>query len=170
MRDRRKYLTLFVLILVALAGALMLEVPGSPLHRNATLGLDLRGGFEIVLQAEPPKGHKLTPADLDRSVSIMRTRIDKIGVSGAEIRKQEPSQIVIQIPGIHNFAQASKLVGQRRSSSSTTSSGICIARRSMLRGPRSPSRRGTTCSRRSRAWRGRAARPLSSSSSARRRS
>jgi SecD/SecF fusion protein len=111
-RDRRKYLTLLVLILAALAGALMLEVPGSPAHRNATLGLDLRGGFEIVLQAEPPKGHKLTPADLDRSVSIMRSRVDKLGVSGAEIRKQEPNQIVIQVPGIHNFAQASKLIGQ----------------------------------------------------------
>jgi len=65
-RDRRKYLTLLVVILAALAGALMLEVPGSPIHRNATQGLDLRGGFEIVLQAEPPKGHKLTPADLER--------------------------------------------------------------------------------------------------------
>src|SRR5947208_7923575 len=42
----------------------------------------------------------------------MRTRIDKLGVSGAEIRKQEPSQIVIQLPGIHNFAQASNLIGQ----------------------------------------------------------
>jgi len=48
-RDRRKYLTLFVLILAALAGALMLEVPGSPIHRNATLGLDLPG-----LQRAPP--------------------------------------------------------------------------------------------------------------------
>jgi SecD/SecF fusion protein len=111
-RDRRKYLILFALILAALAGALMLEVPGSPVHRSATQGLDLRGGFEIVLQAQPPKGHPLTPADLDRSVSIMRTRVDKLGVSGAEIRKQEPNQIVIQVPGIHNFAQASKLIGQ----------------------------------------------------------
>ena len=56
MRDRRKYLTLLALIVAALVGALMLEVPGSPAHRNATLGLDLRGGLEVVLEAVPPKG------------------------------------------------------------------------------------------------------------------
>jgi SecD/SecF fusion protein len=111
-RERRKHLTLLALIVAALVGALALEVPGSPAHRNATLGLDLRGGFEIVLQAEPPKGHPLTAADLDRSVSIMTDRINRLGVSGAEIRKQEPNQIVIQLPGIHNFASASKLIGQ----------------------------------------------------------
>jgi SecD/SecF fusion protein len=111
-RDRRKHLTLLALIVAALVGALMLEVPGSPAHRNATLGLDLRGGLEVVLQAVPPKGHKLTSADLDRSVSIMRSRIDKLGVSEPEIRKQEPNQIVIQLAGVHDPEKASKIIGE----------------------------------------------------------
>ena len=109
MRDRRKYLTLLVVILAALAGALMLEVPGSPIHRNATQGLDLRGGFEIVLQAVPPKGHPLTPADLDRSVSIMRNRVDKLGVSEPEIRRQGSNEIVIELPGVKNAATSGEI-------------------------------------------------------------
>jgi SecD/SecF fusion protein len=111
-RDRRKYLTLIAVIIAALVGALMLEVPGSPAHRNATLGLDLKGGLEVVLQAIPPKGKKLTSADLDRSVTIMRNRIDKLGVSEPEIRKQEPNQIVIQLAGVHDPATAAKVIGQ----------------------------------------------------------
>ncbi len=112
MRERRKYLTLLAVIVAALVGALLLEVPGSPIHRNATLGLDLRGGLEVVLKAVPPKGRSLTPADLDRSVSIMRNRIDKLGVTEPEIRKQPPNQIVIQLAGVHDPAKAALIIGQ----------------------------------------------------------
>ena len=63
-------------------------VPSSPLHQKPTLGLDLQGGLEITKQAVPPKGRKLTKEDLDRSVSIMRDRVDRLGVSEPEIRTQ----------------------------------------------------------------------------------
>jgi SecD/SecF fusion protein len=110
--DRRKYLLLLGLILLAVIGAVMLAVPGSPIHQKPVLGLDLQGGLEVVLQAEPPKGHQLTPEDLDRSVSIMQDRINKLGVSEPEIRKQGSSQIVVQLAGVHNQAQAAALIGQ----------------------------------------------------------
>jgi SecD/SecF fusion protein len=112
MRERRKYLTLLAVIIAAVIGAVLLEVPGSPIHRNATLGLDLKGGLEVVLKAVPPKGRALTSADLDRSVSIMRNRIDKLGVTEPEIRKQPPDQIVIQLAGVHDPAKAAAIIGQ----------------------------------------------------------
>jgi len=100
------------LILAALVGALLLAIPGSPAHKKPTLGLDLQGGLEVVLKAVPPKGHTLTAADLDRSVSIMRSRIDKLGVSEPEIRKQGSNQIVIELAGVHDAAAAAKLIGK----------------------------------------------------------
>jgi len=111
-RDRRKYLLLLSVILAALVGALLIDVPGSPAQKHATLGLDLRGGLEVVLKAVTPKGHPLTSADLDRSVTIMRNRIDKLGVSEPEIRKQDPNQIVIQLAGVHDPQRAAKIIGQ----------------------------------------------------------
>ena len=66
----------------------LLSVPSSPFHRGVKKGLDLQGGLEVVLKAEPPKGHKLTKADLDRSVNVMRNRVDKLGVASPEIREQ----------------------------------------------------------------------------------
>jgi SecD/SecF fusion protein len=111
-RQRRNYLILIGLIAAALIGAGLLIVPGSPGHKKAHLGLDLQGGLEVVLQAVPPKGHKITSADLDRSVSIMRNRIDKLGVSEPEIRKQGSDQIVIQLAGVHDPKKAAELIGK----------------------------------------------------------
>ncbi|MGN6797571.1 MAG: protein translocase subunit SecD, partial [Gaiellaceae bacterium] len=111
MSSRRSNLILVGLIVLALVGVGFLTVPGSPLHRGVKKGLDLQGGLEVVLKAEPPKGHKLTKADLDRSVNIMRNRVDKIGVASPEIREQPPDQIVIQLAGIHDPEQAAKVIG-----------------------------------------------------------
>ena len=74
-------------------------MPGSPFHKGATLGLDLQGGLEVVLKRYRP-GSQLTDDDLDRSVDIMRNRIDKLGVAEPELRKQGSDQIVIQLAGV----------------------------------------------------------------------
>jgi SecD/SecF fusion protein len=110
--SRRSHLVLVGLLLVALVGVALLGVPGSPFKRDLRKGLDLQGGLEIVLEAQPPKGHKLTPEDLDRSVDIMRNRVDKLGVSEPEIRKQDPNQIVIELAGVHNVGEAAALIGK----------------------------------------------------------
>jgi SecD/SecF fusion protein len=115
MTDRRRYLTIAALLAVALVVVGLLGIPGSPVQKKLTLGLDLQGGLEVVLQAKPPENqpnYKITAADLDRSVSIMRDRIDRLGVSEPEIRKQGADQIVIQLAGVHNPEEAAKLIGQ----------------------------------------------------------
>jgi SecD/SecF fusion protein len=109
--SRRSHLVLVGLIVLALVGTALIAVPGSPFHRGVKKGLDLQGGLEVVLKAQPPPGHKLTSADLDRSVSIMRNRVDKLGVSSPEIRKQGTDQIVIQLAGVHNPEQAASIIG-----------------------------------------------------------
>ena len=112
MSDRRKYLLLVGAIGAALVGALLIALPSSPVQKKPTLGLDLRGGLEVVLKAVPPKGHTLTPDDMSRSISIMQNRINKLGVSEPEIRKQGNNQIVIQLAGVHDPAAAAALIGK----------------------------------------------------------
>jgi SecD/SecF fusion protein len=109
--NRRSHLVLVAALLIALAGVALLAIPGSPTHKKTTLGLDLQGGLEVVLKAVPPPGHKLTQQDLNRSVSIMRQRVDKLGVSEPEIRKQGTDQIVIQLAGVHDPQTAAKVIG-----------------------------------------------------------
>jgi SecD/SecF fusion protein len=115
MSERRRYLIISALLAVALVVVGLLAIPGSPIQRKPTLGLDLQGGLEVVLKAKPPENqpnYNITGADLTRSVSIMRDRIDKLGVSEPEIRTQGSDQIVIQLAGVHDPEQAAKLIGQ----------------------------------------------------------
>ncbi|HUY72804.1 MAG TPA: hypothetical protein VMV08_11215, partial [Gaiellaceae bacterium] len=112
MASRRSHLTLIFLLVVALAGVALLGVPGSPWHRSLKQGLDLQGGLEVVLQAEPKKGETLTSAEMDNAVAIMQTRVNGLGVSDPVITKQGSNQIVIELPAVHDAAQAAKIIGQ----------------------------------------------------------
>src|SRR5947199_10872125 len=112
MTNRRSHLILVGLILAALAGVVALAIPGSPVHKKVTLGLDLQGGLEVVLKAVPPKGRTCDSQCMERSISIMRSRIDKLGVAEPEIRKQGKDQIVIQLAGVHDPAAAAALIGK----------------------------------------------------------
>jgi SecD/SecF fusion protein len=110
-QNRRSYLILVGLILLALAGVAALGVPGSPVHKKVTLGLDLQGGLEVVLKAVPPKHQQITADGMNTAVSIMRNRVDSLGVSEPEIRKQGTNQIVIELAGVHDPAKAARIIG-----------------------------------------------------------
>ncbi|HXZ56339.1 MAG TPA: protein translocase subunit SecD [Gaiellaceae bacterium] len=99
------------LIVLALAGVAALAVPGSPAHKKVTLGLDLQGGLEVVLKAIPPKNQQVTTDGMNTAISIMRNRVDSLGVSEPEIRKQGNNQIVIELAGVHDPAKAAKIIG-----------------------------------------------------------
>jgi SecD/SecF fusion protein len=101
----------YLLILLVLLGAIV-GVATFGYFREPTLGLDLQGGLEVVLEARPEAGQELTDEDLDRSVEIIRERVDKIGVSEPEIRTQEPNQIVVDLAGVFDAQRAAQLIGQ----------------------------------------------------------
>ena len=98
--NRRPHLILVGLIVAGLIGVALLAIPASPLHDKPTLGLDLQGGLEVTLKAVPPPNRPLQKSDLDRSVEILRDRVDRLGVAEPEIRKQGDDQIVIDLPGV----------------------------------------------------------------------
>ena len=112
MSDPRKYLLLLGLILVGVAAVAYMAVPGSPGHKSAKQGLDLQGGLEVVLKAIPPKNQNVDPARMSIAQNIMRNRVDKLGVSEPEVRKQGADQIVIQLAGVHDPRAAAALIGK----------------------------------------------------------
>lgn len=109
--NRRSSTLIVALLAAALVGVALLAIPGSPIHQKPTLGLDLQGGLEVTLQAVPPPNRDLTQEDLDRSVDIMRNRVDKLGVTEPEIRTQGDDQIVIQLPGVKDPEAAAEIIG-----------------------------------------------------------
>ena len=109
---RRAATIVVALVVAGLVGVALLAIPASPFHRSPTLGLDLQGGLEVTLQAVPPKDRELTKQDLDRSVTIMRNRVDRLGVAEPEIRTQGDDQIAIQLPGVKNPEAAAEIIGK----------------------------------------------------------
>jgi SecD/SecF fusion protein len=109
--ERRNHLLLVGLIAAALIASLLLLIPGSPVHQKATLGLDLQGGLEVILKAVPPENRPLRSSDLDRSVGIIRDRIDKLGVSEPEVRKLSSDQISVSLPGVKDPDRVRDVIG-----------------------------------------------------------
>ena len=60
----------------------------------------------------PPPNRPLQESDLDRSVEIIRDRVDRLGVAEPEIRKQGNDQIVIDLPGLTNQEQVIEIIGK----------------------------------------------------------
>ncbi|MBA2568103.1 MAG: protein translocase subunit SecD [Actinobacteria bacterium] len=112
MKERRSHFILLALLVGALIAIGLLAVPGSPVQQTPTLGLDLQGGLEVVLEAQPPPGKTLSEEDHARSVEIIRNRIDKLGVSEPEVRKQGENQIVVQLAGVFDINRAVEIIGK----------------------------------------------------------
>jgi SecD/SecF fusion protein len=103
----RRHLIILGALFAAVGGVIALA-----LFRTPTLGLDLQGGLEVVLQAKAPRGREITQEDLDRSIEIMRQRVDKTGVAEPVITRQGNNQISVELAGVHDAARAAQLVGQ----------------------------------------------------------
>ena len=110
--NRRSSFIVVGFLVAALLGVALLAVPGSPIQQKPTLGLDLQGGLEVTLQAVPPPNRSLSEEDLERSVEIMRSRVDKLGVAEPDVRTQGDDQIVIQLPGIRDPEAAASIIGK----------------------------------------------------------
>jgi SecD/SecF fusion protein len=105
--EKSKNLLILALVGLALVGVAVIAVVRSP-----TLGLDLRGGLEVTLQAKPDTpGGTVTDAQMDQAVGIMRNRVDALGVSEPEIRKEAGNRITIALAGIKDKAQATRIIG-----------------------------------------------------------
>ena len=106
----RRSLVSLVLIVAVAAGLLAasLAVGNRPL-----LGLDLKGGVEVVLvpvdDADRPVA--ITEGDLDTAVNIIRDRIDGLGVAEPDVTRQG-GRVVVQLPGISDQQRAIDVVGQ----------------------------------------------------------
>ena len=75
------------------------------------LGLDLQGGMRLVLQAQSTKAVKVDDAAMQGVVTVIRNRIDGLGVSEPLIAVKGRDQVVVELPGIKDPSRAIKLIG-----------------------------------------------------------
>ncbi len=106
MTDRRR--NLFVLLLVAGLLAASLFVVAT---KETRLGLDLKGGVSLIYQAKPTKQSTVNSDAIDRTLDIMRERVDQLGVAEPEIQRSGADQIDVSLPDVKNADEAANQVG-----------------------------------------------------------
>jgi preprotein translocase subunit SecD len=102
MRKQEAVPLLAILVLTVAALVYTFTAGNRPL-----LGLDLQGGVAVVLQPTEPASEE----QLDQSISIMRRRVDALGVAEPEVARQGDN-ILVQLPGVEDPQRALDLVGQ----------------------------------------------------------
>ncbi|MEA2459503.1 MAG: SecD/SecF fusion protein, partial [Thermoleophilaceae bacterium] len=112
MTAQKRNLMILGVVLLALVLALLVIIPGSPLSKQTRLGLDLKGGIELVYEGKPtPKVPKVTPQAISDAIDTIRKRTDALGVSEPEIQRSGANQISIGLPAVSNAARAEQQVG-----------------------------------------------------------
>ncbi|WDT92845.1 protein translocase subunit SecD [Thermoleophilum album] len=112
MTSRRRNSAILALVAALLVLSALVIVPGSPLHKPTRLGLDLRGGVELIYQGQPtPQVPKVTPEAIDDAIETIRKRTDALGVAEPEIQRSGADQISVGLPDVQNAERAIQQVG-----------------------------------------------------------
>jgi SecD/SecF fusion protein len=107
MTSRTRNLSILALVVVLLGAAIAVI-----LTKPTKLGLDLKGGIELVYQGRPtPQVPEVTQQALDDAVETIRKRTDALGVSEPEIQRSGRDQISIGLPDVQNADRAIQQVG-----------------------------------------------------------
>ena len=108
MGSRRR--TLIVLgLVVALVIASIWAIATKPTRQ----GIDLAGGTELVYEARGTGANQnISVDDVDRSVDLIRERVDALGVSEPEITRIGADQISVSLPEVQNAQDAIDQVGE----------------------------------------------------------
>ncbi len=75
-------------------------LPGE--SHSPKLGLDLRGGTQVILAPSVTAGQSLSQEQLNQTVAIIRQRVDGFGVAESEVTVQgsgDTAKIIVTIPG-----------------------------------------------------------------------
>ncbi|MGH2954835.1 MAG: protein translocase subunit SecD [Solirubrobacterales bacterium] len=107
MGNRRRNLIVLLLVLGLLAAS-ALAITG----KRTVLGLDLRGGTELVYQGQPtPDVPEVGTEEIDRSIEIIRDRVDAFGVAEPEINRISNDQIEVGLPDVQDAERAIEQIG-----------------------------------------------------------
>ncbi|MBS3899484.1 MAG: protein translocase subunit SecD [Dethiobacter sp.] len=107
MKNNRPLLLVLAVILLLALSAFTVDQAA----QNLNLGLDLRGGVYILYQAEEI-GDAAGGDKIDRAVTIIRNRIDALGVANPVIQREGTDRIRIDLPGIEDQRAAREVIGR----------------------------------------------------------
>jgi len=101
-----KFVLVFIAILAIGAGSF------KPLANAMKLGLDLRGGVHILMQAQDTPEHTVNSEDMAALEEVMRERVDQLGITEPLIQREGSDRLIIELAGYDNPEEAIKIIGK----------------------------------------------------------
>ncbi|KRE36673.1 protein translocase subunit SecD [Paenibacillus sp. Soil724D2] len=106
-----KRISFFFLTVVIVLGAIGVTSPS--LVERIKLGLDLKGGFEILYTAEPlAAGAPLTKETLTQAAESLAKRADSLGVAEPEVYPEGSDRIRVRLAGVKNEEEVRGLMSK----------------------------------------------------------
>ncbi|SDR79798.1 protein translocase subunit SecD [Actinopolymorpha singaporensis] len=78
----------------------------------ARLGLDLRGGTQIVLETRDSPTAKANAESTDRALQVLNRRVDALGVSEPNLTRSGERRIIVELPGVQDPREAEQAIGR----------------------------------------------------------
>ncbi len=104
----KKGLVVALIAFVTVVGAMWATI--LTLGWKPQLGLDLRGGVTITLIPAPNQG-EIDQEKLDQTVTVIRQRVDALGVAEPDIARQGDT-VQVQLPGVADQQRAEEVIGR----------------------------------------------------------
>ncbi len=82
------------------------------LNNPVSLGLDLRGGTQIILEAQDTPEITVDSDVTARTLEVLRRRVDAIGVAEPTLQISGDRRIIIELPGLDDPDQALEVIGR----------------------------------------------------------
>ncbi|MFJ8009129.1 protein translocase subunit SecD [Streptomyces fagopyri] len=76
------------------------------------LGLDLRGGTQIVLETRSTPTIHAGREATDRTLEVLRGRVDALGVAEPTLVRSGGNRIIVELPGVRDPAEAAAVLGR----------------------------------------------------------
>jgi SecD/SecF fusion protein len=78
----------------------------------ARLGLDLRGGTQIVLETQDSPTVTADSRSTDRALEVLRRRVDALGVAEPSLTRSGDRRIIVELPGLQDPREAADVIGR----------------------------------------------------------
>lgn len=109
-RSTRRNVWLLILCTLLIIGSVAAFTPP---NEKINQGLDIQGGLSVVLSAKSTSDEAtVSKEDMEKSRSIIESRVNALGASEAVVQLQGNDQILVQIPGMSDTQEALNTIGK----------------------------------------------------------
>ncbi len=107
-----RFLILLVLCLLIIASGYWAFESAADREEGIRRGLDIAGGLYVLMEAVETEGREVDEDTIDRAITIIRSRVDELGVAEPVIAPQGENRIRIELPELEDVEQAREIIGR----------------------------------------------------------